>query len=545
MRRLFAFLLALLLALPVLPAVAEATEAVADAEPTEVIEADEIVAADISEDAVDEDVLDLSEAETPGEYVADLPGTEDAPRFEADDDWELVNTDATFYLKFGLTYLTSYELDNSNFKWFDRAAYDPNTNTLTLDNFKANYSAPSDGTSDGEAWLVPYVDNLTICLKGENEIGIRAVEGLGVLCGINAEGKNLTFTGDGSLDLIVDEAKVNCYGIKAKTMTVKDTCSVNIAVKGNGAVVDAGIALDDNGGVLTIDGGAVNINASDANPQIITFIHGVDTIALNVRSGSLTTTTGNSPYYSLALVADNINIADGLPFYFGASEAEAESHTVAEFKALFQPPYDKIPRYVRIGGKAASSAAATPASSGTKISTATSTVSAPTSTPAAPQILTLSMLKKSAKATVTAAPGALFRIDLGGAAGKKFKSSKKSVASVDQTGLLTIKKAGKTTLSVKVGKKTRKLTLKVKDPTLPKRVTLTAPTTAVKAGDTITLTAILPAGTNSPIKWKSSNKKVATVSNGVVTFKKAGKVTITATATRSKKKAKLKFKVSK
>jgi len=96
-----------------------------------------------------------------------------------------------------------------------------------------------------------------------------------------------------------------------------------------------------------------------------------------------------------------------------------------------------------------------------------------------------------------------------------------------------------------VGKKKRTVTLTVKDPTIPKSVTLGVPTTAVKKGDVITLTASLPAGTNSPIKWKSSNKRVASVSNGVVTFKKAGKVTITATATRGKKKAKVKFKVSK
>lgn len=37
--------------------------------------------------------------------------------------------------------------------------------------------------------------------------------------------------------------------------------------------------------------------------------------------------------------------------------------------------------------------------------------------------------------------------------------------------------------------------------------------------------------------------KVATVINGVVTFKKKGSVTITCTAMRGKKKAKIKFNV--
>lgn len=68
---------------------------------------------------------------------------------------------------------------------------------------------------------------------------------------------------------------------------------------------------------------------------------------------------------------------------------------------------------------------------------------------------------------------------------------------------------------------------------------------AVKKGDVVTLTPVIPEGTNSGFKWKSSNKKVASVSNGVVRFKKAGKVTITCTAVRGKKRAKMKFNVSK
>ena len=61
----------------------------------------------------------------------------------------------------------------------------------------------------------------------------------------------------------------------------------------------------------------------------------------------------------------------------------------------------------------------------------------------------------------------------------------------------------------------------------------------------MTLVPVIPDGTNSTFKWKSSNKKVASVnSDGTVTFKKKGKVTITATAKRGGKKAKIKFTVS-
>ena len=142
--------------------------------------------------------------------------------------------------------------------------------------------------------------------------------------------------------------------------------------------------------------------------------------------------------------------------------------------------------------------------------------------------------------------GATFQINPGATAGKKFKSSKKKVATVSSNGIVTAKAKGKTKITFKVGKKKRTLTLTVNDPTIPNSVTLSAPTTAVKKGDAVTLPPAVPDGTNpGGYKWKSSNKKVATVKNGVVTFKKAGKVTITCTTKRGKKKAKIRFTVGK
>ena len=152
--------------------------------------------------------------------------------------------------------------------------------------------------------------------------------------------------------------------------------------------------------------------------------------------------------------------------------------------------------------------------------------------------------KAKTKATVNV--GSTYQIDAAGATAKGFKSSNKKVATVTSAGLVTPKKAGKVKITFKAGKKKRTVTLTVKDPTIPKAIALNlSGTVAAQVGVPQTLTVTLPAGTVSGIKWKSSNKKVATVKNGVVTFKKAGKVTITATATRGKKKAKVKFKVSK
>ena len=172
---------------------------------------------------------------------------------------------------------------------------------------------------------------------------------------------------------------------------------------------------------------------------------------------------------------------------------------------------------------------------------------APTSDTASASVQTVSATKKSTKRSVIAAPGSAIQLDLNGKQGRKFKSSNRKVATVDANGLVTVKKGGRVRITMKVGSKKRTVTLVIKDPTVPASVTLTAPATAVKKGDSVTLVPVVPENTNpGGFKWKSSNRKVATVSkDGVVTFKKKGRVTITCTAKRGKKKAKVKFKVGK
>ena len=68
-------------------------------------------------------------------------------------------------------------------------------------------------------------------------------------------------------------------------------------------------------------------------------------------------------------------------------------------------------------------------------------------------------------------------------------------------------------------------------------------TVTLEKGKTLQLTATLrPKNSTQPVKWSTSNKKVATVSSkGKVTAKKAGTATITATS--GKKSAKVKVKV--
>ncbi|MGN1165584.1 MAG: Ig-like domain-containing protein [Lachnospiraceae bacterium] len=81
----------------------------------------------------------------------------------------------------------------------------------------------------------------------------------------------------------------------------------------------------------------------------------------------------------------------------------------------------------------------------------------------------------------------------------------------------------------------------------PKKITLKASSTSVTVGKTVKVKvkSVKPKNASKTVTFKSSNGKIASVSSkGVVTGKKAGKVTITATSKKNKKvKAKLKITV--
>ena len=109
----------------------------------------------------------------------------------------------------------------------------------------------------------------------------------------------------------------------------------------------------------------------------------------------------------------------------------------------------------------------------------------------------------------------------------KYTSANKAIATVSSTGAIKGVKAGKTTITVKSGTKTKKVTVTVK----PKTTGITTLKTAytVKVKKTVSLGAkTVPATSGEPLTYTSSNAKIATVSKtGVVTGVKKGKVTIT------------------
>ena len=137
--------------------------------------------------------------------------------------------------------------------------------------------------------------------------------------------------------------------------------------------------------------------------------------------------------------------------------------------------------------------------------------------------------------------------------GKKvFSSSNTKVATVNANGIIKAKMPGKVTISVYVRgtghyceSDVVKFLVTVK-PISVKSVKLNKKSITVKKGKKLTLKAtISPSNaTNKRVTWKSSNKKIATVSSkGVVKGVKKGKATITVTTKDGKKTASCKVTV--
>ena len=109
-------------------------------------------------------------------------------------------------------------------------------------------------------------------------------------------------------------------------------------------------------------------------------------------------------------------------------------------------------------------------------------------------------------------------------------TSDATVATVSN-GVVTAKKLGTATITAKAGDKTATCLITV-IPTPVTSVTLSKTTASLKVGETVTLSATVNPSdaTDKTVTWTTSDATVATVSNGVVTAKKMGTVTITAQA---------------
>lgn len=167
----------------------------------------------------------------------------------------------------------------------------------------------------------------------------------------------------------------------------------------------------------------------------------------------------------------------------------------------------------------------------------------------------LSGVTLNATGTVQIGPGEVLRLapslkPFGAQAVIAWKTSSKKLATVTN-GYVKALKEGTVTITVtaKQGKltKTAKVKVKIVDPRKPSRVVLDhTGTVTLPLGETLTLTqTLMPAGAEAVLSWKTSSKKIAAVSDGVVTPLKEGTATITVTAKRGSvtKTAKVKVKV--
>ena len=124
-------------------------------------------------------------------------------------------------------------------------------------------------------------------------------------------------------------------------------------------------------------------------------------------------------------------------------------------------------------------------------------------------------------------------------------SSNTKAATVNKNGLVTLKGEGKTTITATAasGKARDTLILTVKDDMTPKSVSIVySGSSSVKLSKgKITLKAVVsPSTADQKVKWKAEPSDVASVKSGVLTLKKAGKVTVTvATSNKLTKTLKL------
>ena len=144
------------------------------------------------------------------------------------------------------------------------------------------------------------------------------------------------------------------------------------------------------------------------------------------------------------------------------------------------------------------------------------------------------------------------KVTVTGKASKKvtYKTSNKKIATVNAKGKITAKKKGTAKIYVisKADKKKKcTVTVTVDTPVTKVKLNKTKSTMTIGKKQTLKATVTPKKASSKAVVWKSSNKKVATVtSKGVVKAKKAGTVTITATAKDgSGKKAACKVTVKK
>ncbi len=162
-------------------------------------------------------------------------------------------------------------------------------------------------------------------------------------------------------------------------------------------------------------------------------------------------------------------------------------------------------------------------------------LAAPASVPLIGTTQTVAADTKISNKTITLIKGQKKQLKMSGTSkAPKWSSSNKSVAAVTDKGLVTAKKKGSAVITAKLGKNKYTCKVTVQTPAI------SSTSKAIVKGNKIRLKVN---GTSQKIIWKSSNTKIATVSeSGMVTGKKAGTCKIYATVSGKKYTCKITVK---
>lgn len=116
-----------------------------------------------------------------------------------------------------------------------------------------------------------------------------------------------------------------------------------------------------------------------------------------------------------------------------------------------------------------------------------------------------------------------------------FATSNNKIAAVNAKGKVTGKAKGTAIITVKAGKKSVKVKVKVDSAKKVTKLKFTKKSITVKTGKVQFLDwRVTPSTANAALTWKTSNKKVVEVSNGKITAKKAGIAKITVSSGKVK-----------
>lgn len=341
---------------------------------------------------------------------------------------------------------------------------------------------------------------------------------------------------EGSVTIKDVTLKADASATEKPAISGKDVTIENATVDAVGGKSSPAIQADEN---LTITGGKVTAKAGETAPALT----GQEVVMENKSEVDVDTEENQKAIVADRIVIDDATVEkDGAPApddIYSVSPIDGNGNPVNDPSDSGDDPSESGNDMPKPGGNISEPDSDMPDSGDDDISDPDDDVIEAEDLVVTANVKGVSNI--SAKGTLKLAPKKTMTLKVSflpaGAETEKvtFKSSNLKVAKVSSKGKITAgKKAGKATITVKSDsfKKTFKVQVMKK---AVSKIKIKAPKTTIKKKKTVKLKAVLSPGkklASNTVYWKSSNKKIATVSSkGVVKGIKKGKVKITAIAT--------------